>query len=71
MRGRDTSLLLTSGLEEEDAVRLAIGLYALYRTVNSIRFAREGVQMDVDSLLRLFAKRAVDKHSSKALLQWT
>ena len=32
--------ILSKGLAKEDIIRLAVGLYALYRTVNTIRFAK-------------------------------
>ena len=68
-RSRDFALLVSPKLNNDDAVRLAIGLYALYRTVNHIRFSRtDGVQLNTQKLLRGFARRAVDNHPAKRYL---
>ena len=59
-RGRDGAFLMSPELKDEDAIQLAIGLYALYRTVNFLRFGTEaGRSHDVLKLLRLFAKKGV------------
>ena len=70
-RNRDTALLLSNALSDEDVVRLALGLYALYRTVNFIRFGCDAY-MDVDTqkLLQLFAKHATHNSFTKQLLKY-
>ena len=60
-RDIDIALLVSHRLNEEEVVRLAVGLYALYRTVNYLRFdvAARG-EVDTMRLLQNFTKRAVD-----------
>ena len=55
-RSRDAAFLIASELDDSEVIRLAIGLYALYRTVNTVRFASDGQTFDTSVLLRLHAK---------------
>ena len=69
-REKDTALLLSRHLTEEDILRLAFGLYALYRAVNSVRFADASqVPTDFPRLLRMFAKEAVNQSNARHLLR--
>jgi hypothetical protein len=62
---------MSTDLKDDDAIRLAIGLYALYRTVNFIRFGADaGRSHDVLALLRLFAKKGVANHMSQRFLKY-
>ena len=61
-RCKDFALPLSLANGDDDIVRLAIGLYALYRTINTIRFGGESQPKDPSVLLRIFSKQAVDLH---------
>ena len=68
-RGKDTALLLNKSLSDEDVLRLAIGLYAVYRTVNAVRFSEpHEAPSDFHRLLRMFAKQAVNASNGRQLL---
>ena len=70
-RGRDAAFLMLADLSHDDVVRLAIGMYALYRTVNFLRFgASAGISHNVLTLLRLFAKRGAGNFATPKLLQF-
>lgn len=60
------ALLVQKDLGEKEMILLAIGLYAVYRTVNTIRFSANGGVMDPSVLLRMFAKQGAAKHSIKS-----
>ena len=69
LRGKDSAFLLSSLLNEDDTVRLAVGLYALYRTVNHYRFSGQvPTTQGVVKLLRSFCRRALEHHTSFKLL---
>ena len=69
LRGKDSAFLISSHLNEDDIVRLAVGLYALYRTVNHYRFSGEvPTTHGVIKLLRSFCRRALDQQASFRLL---
>ena len=72
-RSKDTALLLNKSLSDEDVLRLAIGLYALYRTVNAVRFSEpHEAPSDFHRLLRMFAKQAVNASNGWQLwLPWS
>ena len=68
-RGGDAAFLVSPELTDDDAIRMAMGLYALYMTVNFLRFAAAPEQSyDALPLLRLHAKTAVANHPAKRLL---
>ena len=68
---KEVALGLSKEIEDDDVVRLAIGLYALFRTVNTLRFSPAAPHCtDPTVLLRMFAKRALDSHPSRKLLCW-
>lgn len=71
-QSRNTAFLVTSGLADDDVLRLPIGLYALYyRTVTFLRFATtKENKYDVVSLLRLCAKSSVANHPAQRLLRY-
>ena len=70
-RSRETVLLLSDCLADEDAVRLALGLYSWYRTLNFIRFSGcSGANVDIPKMLQMWAKRAADNSPAKALLRF-
>ena len=69
VRGKDSAFLISSLLNEDDIVRLAVGLYALYRTVNHYRFFGEVLTTHgVIKLLHSFCRRALDHQASFRLL---
>ena len=69
LRGKDSAFLISSLLSEDDIVRLAVGLYALYRTVNHYRFSGEvPTTHGVIKLLRSFCRRALDHQACFRLL---
>ena len=69
-RGRDATFLISPMLQEDDIVRMAIGLYALYRTINFLRFAAAAdTPYDVLNLLWSFAKQAVAEHPAQRYLR--
>ena len=68
-RTKENAMLLCCGLDDEDVVRLAVGLYALHRTVNALRFGADGALKDPTILLRMFAKHAVDFSTGSKLLR--
>ena len=70
-RPRDAAFFIIPDLSHDDVVRLAIGMYALYRTVNFLRFgAAAGHSDSILTLLRLFAKRGASTSSTQKLLQF-
>jgi hypothetical protein len=57
---------------EEDVIRLAAALYALYRAVNHYRFSgQEPSPYATGKHLKAFARRALEGHASFKLLLWT
>ena len=68
-RSKDSGLLLSSELGEQNVIRLAAGLCALYRTVNVYRFAgHTPTPQGVTKLLRAFSRRALENSASFKLL---
>ena len=65
-RSRDAALMMTTSLTDADYVRLATGLYALFRTVNTMRFSSDALQNPA-ALLRIYAKRGMDSGSRSFL----
>ena len=60
-RGREVAFLVAAGLDDEEVVRLSIGLYALFRVVNAIRFGRNApASLNLPQLFRLYAKKALN-----------
>ncbi len=70
-RSREGALLLSPALVDSDVVRLAVGLYALYRTLNHLRFRQPQVDnICIVKLLLLFAKRGADGSKAAGLLRF-
>ena len=70
-RCKENALLISDDLAKEDVIRLAVGLYALYRTVNTIRFAKsDGDPHCPARLLKLFSQRATDHCGCQRLLSY-
>ena len=65
-RSRDAALLLDPTLTDADIIRLSAGLYALYRTVNFLRFSN--IPANTHKLLNFFARRGLEHHASFKLL---
>ena len=59
-RCRESALILLRGMNEDDIVALACGLYSLYRTVNHGRHVPPRANEDIKfaKMLKLFSKRA-------------
>ena len=69
-RCRDNALLVSDRLRDDDVARLGIGLYAMYRTINHLRFnAKEGESYNCLKLMQLFSRKAVENHRSQYLLK--
>jgi len=60
LRTWESALLLSSTLSDEDVVRLAAGLYGLYKTLNSIRFCSPCEGFCAPALLSQWTKRGVE-----------
>ena len=70
-RGKDAALLLDKTLNDDDAIRMAAGLYALYRTVNHLRFSNTPANFRFTmKLLGKFSRRALEHHASVKLLNF-
>ncbi len=70
-RTREGALLLSRALSEENIARLSLGLYALYRTLNYMRYNfTDAPGIDVPKLLMLFAKRGADGSKANSLLRF-
>ena len=70
-RSKETALLMSDTLGEPDVIRMAAGLYALYRVVNYARFCNTTVdQQSVFKLLGSFSKRALEGSQSRHLLNF-
>ncbi len=68
-RSRDSALLVAPELGQDDAIRMAAGIYALYRTVNHIRFS--DTQFDGPGSLKLmksFSRRGLENNRAFQLL---
>ena len=70
LRTWDSALLLSSTLSDEDVVRLAAGLYGLYKTLNSIRFCSPCEGFCAPALLSLWTKREVEGTAAAKLLSY-
>ena len=66
-RSRDSFFLVGDGLDQDDKIRLAVGLYALLRTVISLKDAASR-NLDPACMLRLWARRGADGSSARRLL---
>ncbi|CAE8598073.1 unnamed protein product [Polarella glacialis] len=72
LRSKSTFLLVRSGLREEDSVRIALGMYALYRVVNICRHHNStNCRFNFNTLLRLWSKRGADHSKAKRLLNFS
>ena len=67
-RSAEASLLVAEGMSEEDKVRMALGLYALYRVVQ-IRRHNTGIVYQTMPLLKIWTRRAADSSGARALLK--
>lgn len=70
LRGKDVFLLIREGLTDIEKVRIALGIYAVYRTVNHMRHADNPGQHDFTAMLSLFAKRGADGSKAKQSLRF-
>ena len=71
LRSHDAALLLSSALNEENTVRMALALYALYRVLNYLRFdSSANVTFDAPKALYLWAKRGADNSRAASLLRF-
>ena len=60
--------MMSRNLSDQDITKLGVGAYALFRTLNAIRFA--GLQdghVDVVKIHRIYAKRGMDSRTRKLL----
>ena len=67
LRSRETFFLVRPGMADEDKIRMALGIYALFRSViycSSEASARPKLM----TMLRLWAKRATDGSNARLLL---
>ena len=71
-RHRDSTFLLAPQLDDDDAIRMAAGLYALHRTVNHICFSgpvrTAQSEQGTMRLLKAFCRRALEGSDSRRLL---
>ena len=68
-RAKDTAMLLSKHLSSDDVLRLAFGLYGLYRTVNTARFSDfPNMPTDFLRLLRMYTKQAMMQSRASQLL---
>ena len=62
--------MMLKSLGEEEIVKLATGLYALFRTVDTIRLSDMALQNST-ALLRLYAKRGMCQKSRRCFsVEW-
>ena len=66
-RSRETFFMLSSDLTEEDVVRLALGMYALHRSVSHGR-TNAGVEFHTHTLLRVWTRRTAEGSPAQHLL---
>ena len=57
LRSAETFLLL-SDISEEDKIRVALGMYALYRTVQTLRHADLDQVLDHNRLMKMWTRKA-------------
>ena len=69
LRSGETFLWLSEN-SDEDKVRLALGMYALYRTVQTLRHAEGNAQLDCKKLMKIWIKKAAQRSKASALLQY-
>ena len=62
--------MVSDGMQEEDKVRMALGVYALHRTVQVLRHQGHNTPLDKQKLLKIWTKRAADNSHARALLRW-
>ena len=63
------TLVLADCLIHDDVIRLALGIYALYRVVNFLRFSKSPHDdVDLQKLLWLFAVRGAEGSKARKLL---
>ena len=60
--------MVAHGLDDAEVVRLSIGLYALFRVVNTIRFTHNVPgSLNLLQMFRLYAKKALNKNTREIL----
>ena len=64
----EAALLVHEALTQEDRVRMAIGTYALYRTVQECRHHPYPASLDCSKLLKIWARRGADDSRASSLL---
>ena len=69
-RSRAAFLLLHPQLSEEDAIRMALGMYALHMTTNECRHKQVPTIANISKILSLWAKRGAEGSKAKSLLQY-
>eukprot|EP00973_Karenia_brevis_P040840 5651870-Karenia_brevis.AAC.1 len=62
------AFLLVADMCEEDKVRMALAMYALYRTVQCHRHAAQGEHLDSRSLMKLWIRKAAMGSKASSLL---
>jgi len=67
-RSKAAFLLLRSDMRGEDAVRMAVGMYALYMTVNQCRNQDLPSNARVDKILHIWARRGAKGSKASRLL---
>ena len=60
--------MIREGLAETDVVRIALGMYSLYRVVNHYRHADVREPLNYRAMLVLFARRGADGSRAERLL---
>ena len=69
-RSAAAALLVSDGMQEEDKVRMALGIYALHRTVQVLRHHSQTTPLDKQKLLKIWTRRAADNSNARSLLRW-
>ena len=62
------AFLLVSDATDEDKIRMVLGMYALYRTINALRHADPNSELDASKLLKIWVRRAAYKSKAYAVL---
>eukprot|EP00973_Karenia_brevis_P090148 12401179-Karenia_brevis.AAC.1 len=63
------AFLMVADMAEEDKVRMALAMYALYRTVQCYRHATEGGTLNFKALMVLWLKDAASGSKATSLLR--
>ena len=68
LRSAEAFLSIANGMHEHDKIRMAIGMYALYRTVQTLRHTPPDIRLDPHSLMKLWVHRAAQRSKAATLL---